>query len=174
MRLWILYDSSFNHNRPCFFVRSKNRQVRQALKNLALKEEALGPAVHDALKVRNTLPDDQIAKSKIATKNQKKVLKESFSTNDLNQSPFVMAKAKNDDGKLADYSSSLCLWDTGEQMSSISMGLLPPDFLELDIHDAYRIKNRVGVQVDAIFSFTNSSFSISTIFAVLPLAAILN
>ena len=109
--------------------------------------------------------------------------------------PFIVTNAALEDQKLATVPGKIklsaidggetdpaveirndkCLWDTGAQFCSISADLvtrIDPSFLDLEVHEQHRMHSNVGVQVDAIFSLSNTTFEISTIFLVLPATAV--
>ncbi|KAI9780191.1 MAG: uracil DNA glycosylase [Candelina submexicana] len=185
-----------NHDRPLRLNQIRSRRQKQKLKELAQSannpNQPLGP-----LRIRNAIPASQLPNPKRATLEERKVLKESFPKEAAMNKPFIMTRASLEDQKLATISGEItlsaidgeetdptveirndnCLWDTGAQYCSISADLvtrIDPSFLDLEVHEQYRMHSHVGVQVDAVFSLSNKTFEISTIFLVLPSSDIPN
>jgi len=179
-----------NHDQPLRLNHIRSRRQKQKLKKLAQSandpNQPSGP-----LTIRHAIPASQLPNPKRATLEQRIFLKENFSKERAMNKPFVMTKASLEDQKLATIPGEIklsaidggetdptveirndnCLWDTGAQYCSISADLvtrIDPSFLDLDVHEQYRMHSNVGVQVDAVFSLSNTTFEISTIFLVLP------
>ena len=185
-----------NYDRPLRLNQIRSRRQKQKLKELAQSandpNQPLGP-----LRIRNAIPASQLPNPKRATLEERKVLKENFPKEVAMNRPFIMTHASLEDQKLATISGEItlsaidgeetdptveirndnCLWDTGAQYCSISADLvtrIDPSFLDLEVHEQYRMHSNVGVQVDAVFSLSNKTFEISTIFLVLPSSDIPN
>lgn len=102
--------------------------------------------------------------------------------------PFIMTYASLEDQRLATISGEIklsaidgeetdptveirndnCLWDTGAQyciyiyiISADLVTRIDPLFLDLEVHQQCRMHSNVGVQVDAVFSLSNTTFEIS-------------
>ena len=185
-----------NHDRPLRLNHIRTRRQKQKLKELAQSvhypDRPFGP-----LSVRNAIPASQLPSPKRATLQERKLLKENFSKEAAMNKPYIMTHASLEDQKLATIPGEItlsaidgeetdpaveirndnCLWDTGAQYCSISADLvtrIDPSFLDLEVHEQYRIHSNIGVQVDAVFSLSNKTFEISTIFLVLPSSNIPN
>lgn len=185
-----------NHDRPLRLNHIRTWRQKQKLKELAQSandpNQPSGP-----LRIRNAIPASQLPNPKRATLEERKLLKENFSKEGIMNKPFITTNAGLEDKKLATVPGEIklsaidgvkpdptveirndnCLWDTGAQYCSISADLvtrIDPSFLDLEVHDPYRMHSNVGVQVDAVFSLSNTPFMISTIFLVLPTTTIPN
>lgn len=179
-----------NNDRPLNLTHIRTRRQKQKLKELAQsmqdQNQFSGP-----LTIRNAIPASQLPSPKRATLEERRILKENFLREGPTHKPFMMIKAGLEDRKLATIPGDIklsaidgdqfdptveirndnCLWDTGAQFCSISADLVTssdPSFLDLDVHEQYRTQSNIGVQVDAVFSLSNKTFEISTIFLVLP------
>lgn len=185
-----------NHDRPLSL-----HHIRTPREKLKLKE--LARSVHDPnqplgpLNIQNAIPASELPKPKRATLEERKILKENFLKSPAMNKPFIMTDASLEDQKLATIAGEVrlsaidgkdndpaveirnnnCVWDTGAQYCSISADLvtrIDPSFLDLEVHEQYRMDSHVGVQVDAVFRMSNKSFEISTVFLVLPSSHIPN
>ena len=185
-----------NHDRPLRLRKIRSRRQRERLRELA--QSANNPNHPSGpLSIRNAVPASQLPSPKRATVEERKILKENFPKEAATNKPFITTHAFLEDHKLATISGEItlsaidgeetdpsveirndnCLWDTGAQYCSISADLvtrIDPSFLDLEAHEPYRMHSNVGVQVDAVFSLSNKTFEISTIFLVLPTSAIPN
>ena len=171
--------------------RQKLRQMAQAVND---PQQVTGP-----LKIRNALPSSQLPSPKRSTPHTRQVIKENFPMEATKKQPYNLpAIAAIDETSLAsipgeikifpmdgaefdptvEVRSDLCLWDTGAHHCIISADLVADrnkSFLDLPVHGPYRNgKGGVGVQVDAVFSFSNTTIDIATMFMVYPTSAIPN
>lgn len=176
-----------------------SKEVKQRLKRLAL-EFAGGPSNQNVpFRIRTNVNLSQLPEPRKPSAAVLSTLKEN-AKNVSDADPYVMnVRAIVEDGHLLpsiagrlkisaldgsdehpqdSVESSLCLWDTGSQCSSISEDMLSPSFREFlnhPVHDPHRRSgSRNIVQVDALFAFSNQAVEISTIMMVLPLSQIPN
>lgn len=174
-------------------TRMRTREERRRLKELA--SETWGPP--GPLTILNAIPAGELPMPMRAMSGERKVLRESLHKEEAMSKPYNMTCALVEDQNLATISGQIklsaidawgldptvdirhdhCMWDTGAQYCSISEDLITkidPTFLDLGIHKDYRIPYFTGVQVDDIFSLSNTILEISTVFRVLPTSAIPN
>ena len=185
-----------DYDRPLTLVPVLSRAEKQKLKELALAavhpDKSFGP-----LNIVNAVPAIQLPSPTRATEEERKILKKNFSIKDAMKSPYFMTYASAEDNKLPTISGEIvlsaingeekhpsvrvyhdhCLWDSGAHYCSMSSDLVTKthaSFLDLDVHEPYRMRNKVGVQVDALFCVSNTVFRIATIFIVLPVSEMPN
>ena len=187
-----------DHNQSLRLTPIRTYAQREKLKQLA--QSVKDPQqVTSPLKIRNTIPADQLPPPKQSTPHTRQVLKENFKIEAAKQKPFVItATASLNEGRLAAISGEMkirpmdgldsdptveircdnCLWDTGAEFCYISDDLVKSknaSFLDLAVHDHYRMdKGKLSVQVDGVFSLSNSIFDTATMFVVLPTSKIPN
>ncbi|KAI9766178.1 MAG: uracil DNA glycosylase [Geoglossum simile] len=69
------------------------------------------------------------------------------------------------------------LWDTGAQQTIITEELLPESFrqyLKDALHDPYRTKDGLRVQMDAVIAFSNTPIQITAIVVIVPKSVVPN
>jgi hypothetical protein len=74
-------------------------------------------------------------------------------------------------GPTCTLSRTQMIWDTGAQMTTITKELLPQrfrDYLDEPIHDAYRTRDGLRVQLQAKIEFSNTVIEIDAIVMVVP------
>ena len=182
------------HDRPLTLHRVRTWRERQKLRELAQSgsdpNQMTGP-----LRIRNAIPASQLPSPRRSTAEERNIMKANFPKEAALKEPYIMTHAFPEDKKLATIPGEImlsaidgvetdpsvrirndnCLWDTGAHYCCISAELvtaIDPTFLGLEAHENYRMQSRLWVQVDAVFSFSNKMFEISTIFLVLPSSAI--
>jgi len=193
-----LQASLTTRDRALFLIPARSRAQKEALRRSARQEfsQAASSSRAHALQVRNTTPAAQLSPPTRPSPQIQSKLRQNFPSDEFRREPHMTARAttREDDNRLAcvpaflklsaidgDERSQIfdvrvedCLFDTGCDTSIITDDLISPGFMAQDVHDAYRFKDRVGVQVSATLSFSGSAFQLDGIFEVRPAAAVPN
>lgn len=199
--LELTYQSLKDADRNLFLRQKRSRAHKQALRSLLQQPVTSSHGQSSAagrgiLQVRNTLPVSQIPQPSQPLPKVQQKLKENFRPSDLKRNPHVTVKATLEDGKIAcvpgrlkmsamdadplehdeflDLMVEECMIDTGAAFCIISSDLVPTSFYNSEAHAGYSILHRIGVQVNGIFSFSNSLVEVDTVFHLMPVSEIPN
>jgi len=77
----------------------------------------------------------------------------------------------DDEDPIAELNGVSMIWDTGAHHTIIADEILPPEFrkyLEIPVHDPYRSRDGLSLQLDAGIALSNCAISISAVALVVP------